>query len=89
MCRPGRRTRSGNASRARCERAFEASIETTGTDAALADRREQLLETRASDTGAGTAEVIVDDFHCAPAQGARPIDQTIPAVRLSSLFMED
>ena len=45
----------------------DASIETT----ALANRRKQLLETEAGDAGAGTAQIIVNDFYSAPAQSTR------------------
>ena len=48
-----------------------------GADAAFTDRREQLLKAGTGNPRAGTAEVIVNDFHHAPAQGTRTIDQPI------------
>jgi hypothetical protein len=39
-----------------------------GTDPPLADRGEQLLEAGAGDTGAGTAEIIVDHLHVRPQE---------------------
>ncbi|HEX6688789.1 MAG TPA: hypothetical protein VF085_09010 [Solirubrobacterales bacterium] len=54
-----------------------------GADPTLADRRQQLLEARAGDAGAGTAEIIVNYFHGGPAQGACAIDQAVlPAAAL-------
>ena len=41
-----------------------------GADPALADRRQQLLEARAGNAGAGTAQIVVDHFDRGPAQRA-------------------
>ena len=48
-----------------------------GADPALADRRQQLLEARAGDAGAGAAEIVVDHLDRGPAQGARAIGQAV------------
>ena len=40
-----------------------------GADAPLADRGQQLLEARAGDAGAGTAEIVVDHLHGRPIPG--------------------
>ena len=50
-------------------------VDFTEPDPALADRRQQLLEARAGNAGAGTAQIVVDHFDRGPAQGARTIGQ--------------
>ena len=54
-----------------------------GADAALADRRQQLLEPRTGDARAGTAEVVVDDADVGPAKLPSALDEPIlPAAAL-------
>src|SRR5271169_2350423 len=48
-----------------------------GSDAALADRRQELLEPRTGDAGAGTAEIVVDDADGGPAELPGALDEPI------------
>src|SRR6516225_450850 len=54
-----------------------------GADAALADRSQQALETRTTDTAARAAEIIVDHLDVDPTELARMIRQPVlPALAL-------
>ena len=48
-----------------------------GADAALADRRQQLLKSRTSDTRARATEIVVDDADIGPTELSGALDESI------------
>src|SRR6516165_8372110 len=48
-----------------------------GTDATLADRREQPLKARTADARTRAAKIVIDDRHIRPAQSASPFGEAI------------
>src|SRR6516165_9765522 len=62
-----------------------------GADAALADRRQQLLESRTSDTRARATEIVVDDADIDPTELSGALDESIlpPAAFLTDRRLAD
>ena len=48
-----------------------------GTDATLADRREQPLEARTADAGTRAAKIVIDDRHIRPTESTGPFGETV------------
>ena len=48
-----------------------------GTDATLADGRQQLLEARSGDPAAGTTKIVVDYLNVTPTELAPTLDEAV------------